>query len=157
MLSAHERIIRAAEGYLELRMFSEVWRELHALPAEHLGSKEVLIIFLHSLMGERRWEDALTVARRLRSERPEEPDGVIHEAYCLHELGNTREALELLLNGPASLRERPVFFYNAGCYHAQLGEVNEAIEMLQKSFAMDESLKKSAKQDSDLAGLKELL
>jgi tetratricopeptide (TPR) repeat protein len=157
MLSAHERIIRAAEGYLELRMFSEVWRELHALPAEHLGSKEVLIIFLHSLMGERRWEDALTVARRLRSERPEEPDGVIHEAYCLHELGNTREALDLLLNGPASLRERPVFFYNAGCYHAQLGEVNEAIEMLQKSFAMDESLKKSAKQDSDLAGLKELL
>jgi predicted Zn-dependent protease len=157
MLSAHERIIRAAEGYLELRMFSEVWRELHALPAEHLGSKEVLTIFLHSLMGERRWEDALTVARRIRSERPEEPEGVIHEAYCLHELGNTREALDLLLNGPASLRERPVFFYNAGCYYAQLGEANEAIEMLQKSFAMDESLKKSAKQDSDLAGLKELL
>jgi predicted Zn-dependent protease len=134
-----------------------VWRELHALPAEHLGSKEVLTIFLHSLMGERRWEDALTVARRIRSERPEEPEGVIHEAYCLHELGNTREALDLLLNGPASLRERPVFFYNAGCYYAQLGEANEAIEMLQKSFAMDESLKKSAKQDSDLAGLKELL
>jgi tetratricopeptide (TPR) repeat protein len=157
MLSAHERIIRAAEGYLELRMFSEVWRELHSLPAEHLGSKEVLIIFLHSLMGERRWEDALTVARRIRSERPEEPDGVIHEAYCLHELGNTREALDLLLKGPSSLRERPVFFYNAGCYYAQLGEVTEAIQMLQKSFAMDESLKKSAKQDSDLAGLKEML
>jgi tetratricopeptide (TPR) repeat protein len=157
MMAAHERIIRAAEGYLELRMFSDVWRELHSLPAEHLGSKEVLIIFLHSLMGERRWEDALTVARRLRSERPEEPDGVIHEAYCLHELGMTREALDLLLGGPPSLRQRAVFFYNAGCYYAQLGELKEAIEMLQKSFEMDETLKRSAKLDSDLTCLKELL
>lgn len=157
MLSVHERSIQAAEGYLELRMFGEVWKELQSLPAEHLGSKEVLNIFLRCLMGEERWEDALTVARRLRSERPDEPDGVVHEAYCLHELGMTREALDLLLQGPPSLRDRAVFYYNAGCYHAQLGEFAEALRMLRQSFAMDESLKKSAKLDPDLAGVKEML
>jgi predicted Zn-dependent protease len=138
-------------------MYSEVWRELQALPAEELGSKEVLGIFLHSLMGERRWQDALTVARRLRSERPDEPDGVIHEAYCLHELGMTREALDLLLQGPASLRDRSVFYYNAACYHAQLGESGQAVRLLRICFAMDESLKKSARVDPDLASVKEML
>ncbi len=157
MMSGHERAIQAAEGYLELRMFSEVWRELHSLPAEHLGSEKVLHIFLHSLMGEQRWDDALTVARRLRTGCPDETDGFIHEAYCLHELGRTREALDLLLQGPESLRERPLFFYNAGCYHAQLGELDEAVRMLKRSFAMDRTLKKSAGRDPDLAGVKEML
>jgi hypothetical protein len=157
MLPPHERIIQAAEGYLELRMFSEVWRELQALPAEQLASPEVLNIFLHSLMGEKRWADALTVVRRLRSERADDPDGMIHEAYCLHELGMTREALDLLLKGPPSLRDRPLFFYNAACYHTQLGELDEAVRLLHMAFAMDENLKRTAKQDSDLAALRDKL
>lgn len=157
MMSPHERTIQAAEGYLELKMFSQVWKELHSLPAEQLGTEQVLEIFIHSLMGEARWEDALTVIRRLRTTSPEKPEGFIHEAYCLHELGQTREALNLLLEGPAVLHERALYFYNAGCYHAQLGEVDDAMRMLEQSFAMDKALKKSAKHDPDLAGLRALL
>jgi tetratricopeptide (TPR) repeat protein len=157
MPPSHERIIQAAEGYLELKMFSAVWRELQALPAEHLSSPEVLNIFLHSLMGEKRWADALTVVRRLRSERADDPDSMIHEAYCLHELGMTREALDLLLQGPPSLRDRPLFFYNAGCYHSRLGELDEAVRMLQMAFALDETLKKTARLDEDLAPLRDKL
>jgi predicted Zn-dependent protease len=156
-MTDHDRIILAAQGYLELGMFSEVWKELHNLPAEELGNVEVLEIFVLSLMGERRWDDALTVARRLRSERPDAPGGYIHEAYCLHELGRTHEALQVLHEGPASLQQRPVFFYNAGCYHARLGEFDKAMAMLEQSFAMDATLKKSARHDPDLVSLKEML
>ena len=157
MDSSHERTILAAQGYLELGMFSEVWKELHSLPAELLGHSSVLEIFVLSLMGEKRWDDALAIARRLREQRPAEPGGYIHEAYCLHELGHTQMALELLLDGPPSLHERPVFYYNAGCYHARLGELEKAVAMLEKSFELDASLRKSAKFDPDLAGLKEML
>ncbi len=157
MQASHERTILAAQGYLELGMFSEVWKELHSLPAELLGHFSVLEIFVLSLMGEKRWEDALAIARRLREQRPSEAGGYIHEAYCLHELGHTHDALQLLLDGPDSLRERPVFFYNVGCYHAQLGEFKQAVAMLEKSFEMDSTLRKSAKYDPDLAGLKEML
>lgn len=157
MQANHERTILAAQGYLELGMFSEVWKELHSLPAELLGHSSVLEIFVLSLMGEKRWEDALSIARRLREQRPGEPGGYIHEAYCLHELGQTQLALDLLLEGPPSLKERPVFFYNVGCYHARLGEFQKAVTMLEKSFEMDATLRKSAKHDPDLAGLKEML
>jgi tetratricopeptide (TPR) repeat protein len=152
-----ERTILAAQGYLELGMFSEVWKELHTLPAEELGSAEVLEIFVLSLMGERRWEDALIVARRLREERPGEPLGFIHEAYCLHELGRTHEALAVLHDGPPALQKHALFFYNAGCYHARLGEFDKAALMLEKSFAINASLKKSARHDPNLAAMKEML
>lgn len=156
-MEPHERSIIAAQGYLELGMFSDVWRELHSLPAALLGSSEVLELSALSLMGERRWDEALEVARRLREGRPDDPGGFIHEAYCLHELGRTREALDTLLNGPATLHEKPVYFYNAACYRAQLGEVEDAVELLALAFKMDGRLRRSAKHDPDLAPLKDKL
>ncbi len=156
-MNPHDRSILAAQGYLELGMFRDVWKELNSLPADCLSRTDVMEIFVLSLMGEHRWEDALALARRLREQQPEEPGGFIHEAYCLHELGRTKEALDLLLDGPPSLQDRAVFFYNAGCYHARLGDITAALVMLERSFEMDASLKKSAKRDPDLVDVKKML
>jgi len=156
-MNEHERSILAAQGYLELGMFKEVWKELQDLPAPLVGRTDVLEILALSLMGESRWEDALKIARRLRAEAPDEASGFIHEAYCLHELGRTKEALTLLLAGPAALHDKSVYFYNAGCYHARLGDYKNAAIMLEKSFQLDATLKRSAKRDPDLSGMKELL
>ncbi len=156
-MEEHERKIIAAQGYLELGMFRDVWQELHALPGKLLGRADVLEILALSLMGQARWSDALAVANRLRESAPSEPSGFIHEAYCLHELGRTSEALNILLNGPPTLHEKPVFFYNAGCYRARLGDVTGAMEMLRKSFEMDASLRRSARFDPDLETIKDKL
>lgn len=156
-MNSHERSILAAQGYLELGMFPSVWQELQELPGEYLARPDVLEILTLSLMGQLRWEDALRVAQRLREEAPEEPGGFIHEAYCLHEMGQTKQALEVLLKGPASLKTKAVYFYNVGCYHARLGNNKEALRMLEKSFEMDASLKRTARRDPDLVTLKDEL
>ena len=156
-MDRHERSIIAAQGYLELGMFRQVWRELNTLPAVLLGEPIVLEILTLTRMGERRWLEALEMARRLRASRPEEPGGFIHEAYCLHELGRTSEALDVLGEGPPALRETSVFYYNAGCYRARLGDIDGAMELLRKSFEMDADLRKSAKRDPDLTALKDKL
>lgn len=156
-MDSYEKTILAAHGYLELGMFRDVWKELRTLPQEMLGKPEVLEILTLSLMGENRWEDARKIARRLRIEAPEEPGGFIHEAYCLHELGRTKDALSVLKIGPPSLQSKSVYFYNAGCYLARLGQVEDALKMLEKSFALDTSLKRSALRDPDLVDLKGLL
>ncbi len=156
-MDEHERKIISAQGYLELGMFRDVWHELQSLPAKFLGRGDVLEILVLSLMGEARWNEALELAKRLRVGAPSEPGGFIHEAYCLHELGRTSEALEILLNGPRALHENPVFFYNAGCYRARLGDVAGAMKMLRKSFEMDASLRRSARFDTDLETIKDKL
>lgn len=156
-MDPHERSILAAQGYLELGMFRDVWRELHTLPSHFLNRADVLEILALSLMGERRWDEALEVARRLRETEPMEAGGFIHEAYCLHELGRTKEALDLLMQGPPSLQKKPVFFYNAACYRARLGDVNGALAMLRKSFEMDANLRFSARRDPDLVSVRKHL
>jgi Flp pilus assembly protein TadD len=156
-MDPHERSILASQGYLELGMFRDVWRELHGLPPHLLARADVLEILALSLMGESRWEEALEVARRLRQTQPKEAGGFIHEAYCLHELGRTQEALDILMSGPRSLQDKPVFYYNAGCYRARLGDSEGAMAMLRKSFEMDAQLRVSARKDPDLVSLRKLL
>ncbi len=156
-MEPHDRSILAAQGYLELGMFRDVWRELHGLPADLLSRPDVLEILALSLMGESRWDEALEVARRLREAEPTEPGGFIHEAYCLHELGRTQEALDTLMKGPPTLQQKPVFFYNAACYRARLGDVDGALTLLRKSFEMDSNLRLSARRDPDLASVRKHL
>lgn len=149
-----ERRIIAAQGYVELGLFAEARDELSVLPEILHERTDVIEVTVLCLMGEHRWEEALAFARRLCVTEPEEPGGFIHAAYCLHEMGRTREAVDVLVRGPASLQGKAVFFYNMGCYRARLGEMDAAVEMLQKAFSKDESLRRSARRDPDLDALR---
>jgi predicted Zn-dependent protease len=145
-----ERKIIAAQGYVELGLFAEAREELGALPENVFDRTDVIELTVLLLMGEQRWEEALAHARQLCEAEPDEPGGFIHAAYCLHEMGRTREAIDVLVRGPASLQGKAVFFYNMGCYRARLGEVDAAVEMLQAAFSRDESLRRAARRDPDL-------
>jgi tetratricopeptide (TPR) repeat protein len=151
------RLLLAAQGYLELGMFRHGLKELELLTAEAQKSCPAMEIRALALMGLQDWKQAYLVAMRLREIAPTEPGGFIHAAYCLHELGKTEEALSMLLNGPDTLRSRSVFFYNAACYQARLGRVDAAMKMLEKSFEMDPALRTSARKDPDLEALKSRL
>lgn len=146
-----DRKILTAQGYMELGLFDEARAELVALPKQAWERTDVLETWVLCQMGERRWEEALEMGRRLCEMQPKEPGGYIHTAYCLHELGRTVEAMELLQNGPSSLRKKSVYFYNMGCYCAKLGRVIEAKMLLEKSFELDNGLRRVARKDPDLA------
>lgn len=152
-----DRSILAAQGYLELGMFREAARELDSVPRERAEKPDALEVRALCLMGGRNWEKALGVAERLRVVAPEQPGGFIHAAYCLHEMGCTEDALKLLLSGPPSLRKKPVYFYNVGCYQARLGQLDAALKTLKTSFEMESSLRVSARRDPDLQALKSKL
>lgn len=149
-----ERRILAAQGYVELGLHEEAKEELSHLPA--LAAERVDVIELTVLchMGDRRWAEALVLTQKLCVLEPEEPGGFIHAAYCLHELGQTTAALDLLARGPATLRTKPVYYYNLGCYLACLGQDEKALNLLKQSFEMDGSLRSHARKDPDLDRLR---
>ncbi len=152
-----DRRIMAAQGYGELGLFNEARRELQSLPREVFERPEVIELGLLCMMGEQRWSEALAMAHQLCSAAPNEPEGFIHAAYCLHEMDRTLEALEVLKNGPKSLRMKAVFHYNLACYNARLGNMEEAMRHLHRSFEMDADLKKTARRDPDLEELRSML
>jgi predicted Zn-dependent protease len=145
--------LSAAEGYFELGMAGEARREFDNLLAEERLSPAGLQLNTQLHLSAQAWENALALSRQLCDVAPEANAGYIHAAYCLHELGRTREAREFLVEGPESLRDEPVFFYNLGCYDARLGETESARAWLLRSFEMDDELRQQAKSDPDLQGV----
>jgi len=145
--------INAAQGYMELGMPDEALAELERVPSGERGSEDAVQLRVYILMRSQRWQQALAACEELRAARPGFPLAYIHGAFCLHELGRTAEAVALLNRGPESLQREPVYFYNLGCYHAVLGDPDEAKKCLRTSFGMDGKFREIARHDPDLSGL----
>jgi predicted Zn-dependent protease len=155
MLEGHERILLAAEGYCELGMFDDALAELDSLPAELEDHVSVLERRTVVLMQAKRWKPALTASRALCRVAPEKTTGFIHAAFCLHALGRTMEARDTLLAGPDLLHAEPTYHYNLACYECTLGNLELARMHLEKSFELNKDFRGYAKNDPDLAPLRE--
>jgi predicted Zn-dependent protease len=148
-----QRSILAAQGYHELGLWREAWRELDGLSAAAQDRPDVLEMRVLILINEHKWREALTLSRKLADVAPEEEGGWVHSAYCLHELGRTREAIQALLSAPPSLREKAIYHYNYACYSCVLGQIDTAREALYRSFALDKRYRDFARSDHDLQPL----
>ena len=149
----HKRLLIAAQGYSELGLPELALDELDLLPEEVSKSAIGIESRLSVLMQAKRWKPALGVGRELCRLAPDRTAGFIHTAFCLHEMGKSREALDLLSSGPAALKAEPTYHYNLACYEAALGNIEQARAHLNVSFAMDKSLKDFARTDPDLKPL----
>jgi tetratricopeptide (TPR) repeat protein len=152
-MTADERHIRAAQGFIDLDLADDALAELAALSVEAASSKEAVETRLLCELNAKHWAAALRLAERLCEMEPGSHVGYVHAAYCLHELGRTHDAVLQLESGPASLRNKSLYYYNLGCYHTQLGNLEKALGLLRKSFEMDDNLRRAAKRDPDLQPL----
>jgi predicted Zn-dependent protease len=148
---------RAACGYAELGMTRQSIQELNAIDRTYQNRPEVLQLRLHHLMRAQRWAQALRISQKLCRAAPDCSAGYLHAGFCLHELGKTAEAKQLLLTGPTALLKEPIYYYNMGCYEALLGNVKDARINLETSFRMDASFRELAKKDPDLATVQDLI
>ena len=145
--------ITAAQGYHELGLWRDAWRELDGLSDALQHRPDVLEMRILILINESKWPEALNLSRQLAEIAPLEEGGWIHSAYCLHELGHTAEAIDILLAAPPFLREKAIFHYNFACYSCVLGNVDAARQSLHRSFALDKRYRDFARSDRDLAPL----
>src|SRR4051812_30242302 len=147
---------RAACGYAELGMTRQSIAELNALEQPHQNRPEVLQLRLHHLMRGQRWASALRISQKLCRAAPDCSAGYLHAGFCLHELGKTAEAKQLLLKGPAALLKEPIYYYNMGCYEALPANEKSARINLKPIFRMASSFGERAKKDRALGAVKDL-
>lgn len=146
----HQRLLLAAQGYNELGLPDLAMAELDLIPAEMQSDAIVVETRLSVLMQAKRWKDALPVGQELCRLVPDKSTGFIHAAFCMHEMGNTKGAREILLSGPQVLKAEATYHYNLACYEAKLGNLDAARAHLDVSFAMDKKLREYALEDPDL-------
>jgi predicted Zn-dependent protease len=149
--------VQAACGYAELGMMRESLAELDAIEPRLQNRPEVLHLRLNYLMQKKRWAQALRVSQKLCRAAPDSSTGFLHAGFCLHQLGKTAEAKNLLITGPVALLKEAIYYYNMSCYDALLGNVRDAKVNLQISFKMDGSFRELAKKDPDLKALHAVL
>ena len=149
-----QKHIMAAQGYHELGLWREAWRELDELSNEAQRRPDVIEMRVLILINERKWAEALELSRRLAKVAPGEVGGWVHSAYCLHELGRTNDAIQTLLDAPAALRETAIFHYNFACYACVLGRIDAARNALRRSFELDKRYRDYARTDRDLEALR---
>jgi predicted Zn-dependent protease len=152
-----EQIVRIAEGYSELGMLDDALGQLALLDAELEDRLEVLRMKIDILLRKQDWKEALRLSLRFCSLHSNQPYGHVHAAFCLHELGRTSEAKQTLLDGPASLLDEPVYYYNLACYDTVLGNLEQAKVYLRASFRLDKSFQELAKCDPDLKQIRDEL
>jgi predicted Zn-dependent protease len=148
-----QKTLTSAQGYMELSMPREALAELSALSEAgaltHSGLEMRIVILLKL----HRWKTAAACARKLCRLLPEQPAGFIHLAFCLHELGDTVRARDILRKAPPSVRKDATCCYNLACYEAVLGELDAARLHLAQSISLDKRFREFARTDSDLAPL----
>ncbi|MCC6356288.1 MAG: hypothetical protein IT577_20575 [Verrucomicrobiae bacterium] len=150
------RHIEAARAFLMLDMGDDALEELEAAGAAHRNDPDVLELKAAILMRRKDWASALRILEFLCRALPFSGDHFMHAAFCLHEMRRTREAKERLLAGPSTLKKRALYHYNLACYEAQLGDLPAARLALDRAFAMDDSFRAVAREDRDLAPLREM-
>lgn len=155
MTDGYSKILLAAQGYCELAMFDDALNELNSLPEEVQQEENAVELRLAILMQARRWKLALTLSHDLCRATPTKNIGYIHAAFCLHELGQTEDARDFLLNGPTTLHTEPTYHYNLACYECRLGNFELARAHLDRSFQLDKKFRQFARTDPDLEPLRQ--
>jgi predicted Zn-dependent protease len=153
----YEQQLRAAEGYSELGMYADALAQLDAIPGEQQTRLETIRMRIDIVLRQKQWTTGLQLGRLLMERYPSETSGFIHSAFCLHELGRTPEAKEVLLAGPPNLLEEPIYYYNLACYEAVLDNLEQARAYLRASFRLDKSLREVAKADPDLDPIRDVI
>jgi tetratricopeptide (TPR) repeat protein len=145
-----ESLLTPFIGYLELGMYPDANDELEKLPSDVKAHPIVLLARLELLVEMERWEDGVILGASLIKLWPQEHEFRFKTAYCLHELKRTKEARETLATAPADLLKTALFFYNMACYETQLGNLGEALLLLESCFAKDKNWRAEALEDPDL-------
>lgn len=147
----------AAIGWLELGNVVEARAELAQISAARQEHPDVLELRWSLAAEQKRWEEALEVARALLRRAPKRSSGWLHQAYALRRVpdGGVQKAWEALLPAFGKFPKEATIPFNLSCYACQLGQLEAARDWLARTVAVSgkEKVVAMALNDSDMKPL----
>jgi tetratricopeptide (TPR) repeat protein len=154
----YSHFVSAAEGWLELGNIDESWAELERIEEAFREHPTVLEVKWAICAQTRDWPAALKIAKRLVQIAPESHFGWLHQAYALRRVseGGLQSAWDFLLPVLRTFPKVPLIPYNLACYACQMGNLERARELLQRTLTVGDKqrIKQIAMGDDDLLPLR---
>jgi predicted Zn-dependent protease len=153
---ADELRLDAAEGWLGLGDVVSANAELDEISREFQEHPAVLLLRCDICSKAKRWEAVAALAGTLVNIAPRERQAWIHRSFALHEMKRTQEAHDLLRPAADKFPKFWLVPYNLACYCAQLGQLPEARQWLEKAITLGDAktVKAMARDDADLAPIR---
>ena len=152
-MSAIERTIQAAIGFLELGMFVEANDEIENLAPEIKSSSPVLGVRLEIYRASKKWELMEVVARELWRRHKDQALFWNHLAYAVRRSTSLASASAILSEAVKKFPEDAMTNFNMGCYDCQLGNLESAKARVGEAIKIDPDWKIDALNDPDLVPL----
>jgi len=143
------------EGYCGLGMYDEALRRI--TQARRKGDHSLTLDFLRTriLRAAGRFMELKKTAEQLRRQRPEEPEVWVSLADAVRHQDSLQQGRSILLEAERKFPDNPHIKFQLGCYHCQLRDLDKARSYLQAAIRLDESWATVAKEDADLAPLRQ--
>lgn len=148
------RQLRAAEGYLILKMPDHALRELNHI--EDIGTERYNESMLRGeallLKGDQR--RALDSFRQAHVEKPTDLQALMRMAWCFKRVDQISNAIDTMLLAYQFHKDVPVVLYNIACYYSLAGDKEDALSWLGRAFRMDRELLKLIPEETDFDSLR---
>ncbi|KAA3601012.1 MAG: hypothetical protein D8M57_14430 [Candidatus Scalindua sp. AMX11] len=150
-----EKMLMAADGYLDLNMYAEARKELVQVPNVYHNHHLYLWLMNRLSVETEDWEMAVTISRTLCEKRPDIVDSWVAYAYAVRRHEKISNARTILLQAIERFSEEAIIPYNLACYECQLGNIEKAKIYLKRALSLDMNFRVIALEDEDLRTLRE--
>jgi tetratricopeptide (TPR) repeat protein len=148
------RLLKAAEGYLELAMPDQALGELNQITDFGEQAYVVYIFRGQAYRDKRDHAPALKNFREAHLLRPTELSPLMNMAWCYKRLDQLPQAIDAMKLAYKSHKETPQVLYNLACYFALAGEKDNALSWLGRSLRLDRTLLADIPTETDFDSLR---
>lgn len=158
-----ERLLLAAEGYLELEMPEQALRILETVPEE--GQDEYAFTF-HSYSAQayrnlQRYPEAIPHLLSARAERPDTVGIYLDLGWCYKRTNQIDDAIESLIEAERVCRlaqdqaSMPIVLYNLSCYFSIAGNKPKMLRYLKLALHLEPKYRDSIPDEPDFDPFRE--
>ena len=147
------RLLRRADGFLDLRMLERAGLELEQVPPACRDNLVCQRVHLRMAVAARDWPHCASLAASLADACPDDCGLWIEWAYATRRAAGIPEARSILMKAWDRFPRVAVIPFNLACYACREGDPEGARDLLARAFALDEAYRELALEDEDLKEL----
>ena len=131
-----------SNGYRELGMYDESILILEDIPFEEERWHPLVVEARYNTYRDaKEWTLAMTMAKLKHESKPKSLEWLLNYADAHHQWGDTEKAIECLQDAEDRFCEEAEYLFRLGKYHAILGNVEEAKNLVRRVFKLNGSFK----------------
>ena len=131
-----------SNGYRELGMFDESINILEDIRFEEDRLHPLVVETRYNTYRDaKEWTLAMTMAKLKHESKPNSLEWLLNYADAHHQMGNTEKAIACLKDAEDKFGEDAQYLFRLAKYHALLGKVEEAKDLVRRVFKLNGSFK----------------